>query len=109
MNYQTQLIIGIKRLRKDLQLTQESFAEKIGLTIDGIRNIEQGRSTPTAKTIDLICTTFNIRPIELLLETPTDEKQKLQQIILDKINISSIEDLKMVNEMLDFIKRNFSK
>lgn len=108
-NYQAQLIIGIKRLRKNLNLTQEKFAERIGLTLDGIRNIEQGRSTPTAKTIDLICTTFNVRPVELLLETPTTEKLKLHQTLLDKINITSMEELKMANDMLDFIHKNFRK
>ncbi len=107
MGYQAKLISGIKRLRAEFNLTQDKFAEKVGLTLDGIRNIEQGRSTPTAKTIDFICSAFNIRPVDLFLDSPTVKKEELKQLVLDKINLSDVNDLKMLNDLLDFIRKNF--
>ena len=52
MNY-TQLIAqGIKNVRVSLGLTQEQFAEQIDMSVQGYRNIEQGKYLPTAKSID---------------------------------------------------------
>ena len=36
----------IKKIRKDLSLTQEDFADKIGISIDTIQKWEKGTSTP---------------------------------------------------------------
>ena len=47
-------------------MTQEKFSEKCGLSTDNYRNLEYNRHTPKSKTIDKICSTFNLTPIELL-------------------------------------------
>lgn len=66
MNYQKLITSNIKLLRQKHGLTQEQFAEKLGITTNGVSNIERNRYQPTAKMIDKICKTFNITPIELL-------------------------------------------
>lgn len=67
MKYQELINSGIKNLRKSHNLTQEEFAEKIDISIQGLSNIERNRYQPTADTIDKICKAFKITPAELLL------------------------------------------
>lgn len=67
MKYQELINTSIKNLRKSSNLTQEEFAEKIDISIQGLSNIERNRYQPTADTIDKICKAFKITPAELLL------------------------------------------
>lgn len=67
MGYLELITSNIKQLRLKHGLTQEEFAEKIGLSINGVSNIERNRYQPTADTVDRICKAFNITPAQLLL------------------------------------------
>lgn len=80
MDYQKLINDSIKELRRTHNLTQEEFAEKIGLSIQGLSNIERNRYQPTAETIDKICKTFNILPSELLLIKETSNDTILSNI-----------------------------
>lgn len=50
----------IKKLRKELNLTQEEFSSKIGLSRNFIAQIETGSKNPSDRTISDICREFNI-------------------------------------------------
>ena len=50
----------IKDLRKFLKLTQDDFAEKLGLARNSIASYESGRRTPNDAIIKLICREFNV-------------------------------------------------
>lgn len=50
----------IKKLRKDLNLTQQKFADRIGTTQNVIANYESGRREPSAAAFNNICKTFGI-------------------------------------------------
>lgn len=50
----------IKKLRKELNLTQNQFGEKIGVKGNTITNYETGLRTPTDTVINNICKTFNV-------------------------------------------------
>ena len=67
MKYQELINKNIKALRVKYGTTQETFSEKIGLSLQGLSNIERNRYQPTAETIDRICKAFNITPAQLLL------------------------------------------
>lgn len=73
MKYQELINTSIKNLRKSNNLTQEEFAEKIDISIQGLSNIERNRYQPTADTIDKICKAFKITPAELLLRQNDNE------------------------------------
>lgn len=77
MKYQKLVNENIKKLRQNNNLTQEEFAEKIGISIQGLSNIERNRYQPNSETIDKICKVFNLTPIELL----TVQNQNNQDII----------------------------
>jgi len=50
----------IKKLRKELDLTQQEFADKIGMKRNTVANYETNRNEPSNSVITLICKTFNV-------------------------------------------------
>lgn len=50
----------IKKLRKALDLTQQQFADKIGVKQNTIAKYETNRGNPTTSVIALICREFNV-------------------------------------------------
>lgn len=50
----------IKQLRKELGLTQQQFADKIGIKRTTIATYENGRNSPIDAVISLICREFNV-------------------------------------------------
>ena len=50
----------LKQLRKELGLTQEAFASKIGSVQNTITGYENDRRNPSAPVISLICREFNV-------------------------------------------------
>lgn len=50
----------IKRVRKELALTQQEFADRLGIKRGGVANYEVGRNEPADSVISLICREFNI-------------------------------------------------
>lgn len=99
MNYQELINTNIKKLRLRNNLTQEEFAEKIGISIQGLSNIERNRYQPTAVTIDKICQVFKITPAELLLE----KSNANEDIIKNIITLISNCPLKKLKKIYDII------
>lgn len=50
----------IKKIRKELDLTQQEFAERIGIKRNTIATYESGRNEPIDAVISLICREFNV-------------------------------------------------
>ncbi len=50
----------IKLLRKELELTQEKFSERLGIKRNTIAKYETGINEPTNAVISLICREFNV-------------------------------------------------
>lgn len=50
----------IKKLRKALDLTQQKFADSLGMKQNTIATYEMGRATPSDPTIKSICREFNV-------------------------------------------------
>jgi len=51
----------IKKIRKELDLTQSEFAARIGSVQNTVTGYENGRRNPSAPVISLICERFNVR------------------------------------------------
>lgn len=103
MSYQELITNGIKRLRFKNKLTQEQFAEKINMSVQGYRNIEHNRYLPTGETIDKICESFKTTPVELLLPDPQNNLQEIKELINHKLNNCELEKLIKINNMIDII------
>ena len=84
----------IKKLRKDLELTQQEFADKIGMKRNTIANYETNRNEPSNSVISLICKTFNVSEQwlrtgegEMFLPTPaTIVDEVVREYGLDEID-----------------------
>lgn len=51
----------IKILREELGLTQEAFAQRLGVGRGVVMNIEYNKTTPKDAFVDLICREFRVR------------------------------------------------
>lgn len=50
----------LKKLRKELDMTQQAFAEGIGIKRNTMATYESGRNEPIDAVISLICTKYNV-------------------------------------------------
>lgn len=55
----------IKELRKTLKLTQQQFADKIGVKQNTVATYEMGRNAPNDTVINLICREFGVNELWL--------------------------------------------
>lgn len=81
MGYQKLINSNIRELRLKLHLTQEEFSERIGISLQGLSNIERNRYQPTADTVDKICSAFEITPAQLLLTTSDTDEDLIKNIV----------------------------
>lgn len=82
MKYQELINKNIKELRVKNNLTQEEFSEKIGISIQGLSNIERNRYQPNSETVDKICNAFKITPSELLLPNCTTNQDVIANLTI---------------------------
>ena len=94
---------SIKNLRLSLGMSQEKFSEKCGLSTDNYRNLEYNRHSPKSGTIDKICTTFNITPIELL-RYGTKQSNNLEQTT-DLLTELSEKQLAMIKDFIIVMRK----
>ncbi|ABQ23630.1 helix-turn-helix domain-containing protein [Clostridium kluyveri] len=77
----------LKKIRKELDLTQEEFASKIDLTRSGLASIEYGNVTLTERNIKKICRQFNVNENWLrtgdgkMFNTKEEDKELLDFVI----------------------------
>lgn len=50
----------IKKIRKELDLTQQEFADRIGIKRNSVAKYETGENAPSVASISLICREFNV-------------------------------------------------
>lgn len=101
MKYQKLINSNIKKLRLLNNLTQEEFAEKIGISIQGLSNIERNRYQPNSETIDKICKTFDLTPVELL----TIQNNNNQNLITNITALLSQCSKSKLNKIYDILYR----
>ena len=76
----------IKKIRKELDLTQTEFANRIGSVQNTVTGYENGRRNPSSPIISLICKEFNVREEwlrtgegEMFQPNPSDVLDRLAQ------------------------------
>lgn len=72
----------IKKLRKELKLTQQEFADALNIKRGAVANYEIGRNAPIDAVVSLICKTFNVNEEwlrfgegEMFLELPEEDEE----------------------------------
>ena len=110
----------LKRLRKELDLTQEAFASRIGSVQNTITGYESGRRNPSAPVISLICREYNVNEEwlrngtgEMIALDASDELEALakrydlssaDQILIEKyVNLKSGSRKTIINFIMDVV------
>lgn len=90
----------IKELRKALGLTQQKFADGLGVKQNTIAQYESGRNAPIDAVISLICKTYRVsetwlRTGEGEMFLPVDDDDELAQVMAE-IKLSSDELIRTI-------------
>ena len=110
----------LKRLRKELDLTQEAFASRIGSVQNTITGYESGRRNPSAPVISLICREFDVNEEwlrngtgEMFAPESNDELEALakkynlsnaDQVLIEKyVHLKSGSRETIINFMIDVV------
>lgn len=95
----------IKKVRRELDLTQQEFADRLGVKRGTVANYEVGRNEPVDSIISLICREFHVNENwlrygdgEMFSSDPEDELQALTEkyglTAADRILIEKFVNLK---------------
>ena len=91
----------IRKLRRSLDMTQQEFADRIGIKRNTIANYENGRNDPVDSVVSLICREFNVNENWLR----TGEGDMFVERTRDEQIASFFEDLQ--SDTTDPFKRQF--
>lgn len=87
---------NIRKLRRELNLTQQEFAERIGTVQNTVTGYETSRRNPSNQVITLICREFNVNRNYLLTgEGPMFVEMNNEEKLADffgKITVSDDDD-----------------
>ena len=98
-NLDNSIIIGrnIKNIRKDLDLTQEDFAEKLNINAQFLSQVETGKAGISIDNAINICNTANCSSIRLfkdLIKSPD---------IIDQYELLTDRDKSVINKMISVL------
>lgn len=98
-NVDNNLIIGqnVKNIRKNLNLTQENFAEKLGINPQFLSQVENGKVGISLDNAINICNTANCSSVNLfkgIVKNPD---------IIDKYELLSERDKSVVTQMITYL------
>ncbi len=96
----------ILMLRRNNKLTQEEFAEKVGLDRRTIARAEDGKHRPAADTMEMIAAAFSI-PVSYFFDNSVYRKDISKTALIYEINarlnVMSKSSLKKVLSVIDII------
>ena len=92
---------SLKNIRLDNNLTQDDFAEKLGVTRQTVSSWENGRSYPDIENIVKISEIFNISLDDMLKEYQSHKKVNDSQIKTIVFGIFNEEDMQYVENAID--------
>lgn len=97
----------IKALRKALGMTQQEFADKLGLKRNSVANYEIGRNIPMDPIINSMCREFGVNEVWLRTGEGGDENMFMQIPEDDRFSLSlgklSVADNEFAKNMLNAI------
>lgn len=104
MTYNIKKLLGarIKQLRQTKGLSQEQFAEKLGIATRTLCGIEIGKNFLTSNTLEKILEVLDITPQELFLVNHYQPREDLEQEIFE--TISKIKDREKIEIIYKIIK-----
>jgi len=102
LNIKKQLGARIKKLRQDKGLSQEQFAEQIGIAPRTLCGIEIGKNFFTADTLEKIITSLDITPQDLFMVNYLQPQEDLVKEIIS--TVQKIKDREKIEIIYRIIK-----
>ena len=96
-----------KIARKNKKLTQEFVAEKVNISADLLRNIENGRNIGSIPTLLNLCNFLEITPDDLFSPLLTTEKETLDTTLIRHLSSISKEDKETLKQIIIHIDKNY--
>ena len=90
MNYNKSVSEKIKKIRNKLDMSQERFGKKIGLSGKTISAYETGKCIPPLKILEKICEEYNTDFVQLNSQNKTSIEEKLQSIKTAMLDIEQL-------------------
>lgn len=102
-------IIGkkIKQIRLSKKFTQEYVSENVDISIDLLRNIENGRNIGSVPTLLNLCNFLKISPNFLFSELLTFKEDTLDTYLTSSIKSISKEDKELLKNIIIHIDKNY--
>lgn len=86
--------------RKSLQMTQEEFSERLGVSPQMISNLELGKKAIRPKNLAKVCEVLDLSADFILTGTNT---KTAVDVVADKLVLLTDAELQMVNDMIDYM------
>lgn len=102
----------VKQCREEAGLTQETFAELIGLGVKHVSAIECGAAGVTLTTLRRICDVLSVPADVLLFGTPNETEQNIRiselQILSSKLSRLPPKKFRVVKDIIDKLLEAFA-
>ena len=100
----TKLGKRIKELRKQSNLTQDSLAEKAGLSGKHIGEIERGEVNVTAQSLEKVATALDIELPELMRCDHEGDVENLRENLIRHIQNCPAEKVKLLHKLINALR-----
>lgn len=97
----------IKQVRLEKKLTQEYISENINISIDLLRNIENGRNIGSIPTLLNICNFLELSPNTLFSDLLTFEVNSLDTTLINYLSQLSLEDKQILKNIIIHLDKNY--
>ena len=104
-------VIGkkFKKARLSKKYTQEYVSESIDISIDLLRNIENGRNIGSIPTLLNLCNFLKVSPNHIFSDLLTFEESTLDTTLTSYIKNISKEDKELLKNIIIHIDKNYQK
>ena len=97
----------IKQTRKNLKYTQEYVAENVNISIDFLRNIENGKNIGSITTLLNLCNFLKISPNTLFENLLDFKEDTLDTALIDDFQKLSLDDKKVLKDIIIHLDRYY--
>lgn len=94
---------NLRRLRKERELTQEQFADAIGVSFQAVSRWENGTAYPDMELLPALSSFFGVS-VDALLGCPEVEKEEQAKALLEELHKAACEDPFDVDRVIALIR-----
>ena len=98
---------NLKQARKNLKYTQEYVSESVNISIDLLRNLENGRNVGSVTTLLNLCNFLKVSPNTLFDGLLTFKEDTIDSTLVDYFKYFSPHDRKVFKDIIIHIDKNY--